>query len=79
MLKPFMKIWINLESRRAEEYPAATDHIDEMVDIIKTLVEKGKAYEVDGSYYYKISTFPDYGKLAHLDLEGLKAGARVAS
>ncbi len=78
-IKAFFEDLDKLGIERAEEYPAATDHIDEMVEIIKTLVEQGKAYEIDGSYYYKISSFPDYGKLAHLDLDGLKAGARVAS
>ncbi|MCP4727108.1 MAG: class I tRNA ligase family protein, partial [bacterium] len=64
---------------RAEHYPAATDHIDEMVEIIKKLQEKGIAYEVDGNYYYSISKFPKYGQLAHLDLSTLKVGARIAS
>lgn len=77
--KAFFEDLDTLGIERAEEYPAATDHINEMVDIIKKLVEQGNAYEIDGSYYYKISSFPDYGKLAHLDLDGLKAGARVAS
>jgi len=78
-IKAFFEDLDTLGIERAEVYPAATDHISEMVDIIKKLVEQGNAYEIDGSYYYKISSFPDYGKLAHLDLDGLKAGARVAS
>jgi len=78
-IKSFFEDLDTLGIERAEEYPAATDHINEMVDIIKKLVEKGKAYEIDGSYYFKISSFPDYGKLAHLNMDGLKAGARVAS
>ena len=64
---------------RAEIYPAATEHIPEMVEIVKKLVERGLAYEVGGNYYFKISAFPDYGKLAHIDISGMKAGARVAS
>ncbi|MCP4685693.1 MAG: cysteine--tRNA ligase [bacterium] len=68
-----------LRIERAEHYPAATDHIEEMVAMIKQLVENGLAYEVDGNYYFKISQFPDYGKLANLDMDGLKAGARVAA
>jgi cysteinyl-tRNA synthetase len=64
---------------RAERYPAATDHIPEMVEIIKELVGRGMAYNIDGNYYFKISAFPKYGQLANLDLSGLKAGARVAS
>ena len=64
---------------RPDIQPYATDHIDGMVAMIQTLVEKGFAYEIDGNYYYKISAFKDYGKLANLDMGGLKAGARVAS
>ncbi len=68
---------LNLE--RAEHYPAATEHIPEMVSLVKSLLDKGSAYEAGGSLYYKISSFPEYGKLSHMKLEGLKAGARVAS
>lgn len=64
---------------RAEYYPAATEHIDEMVDIIKKLADRGIAYEVDGNWYYSIEKFPDYGKLAHIDMSGMKAGARVSA
>ena len=64
---------------RAESYPAATDHIDEMVVIIQKLLENGLAYEVEGNYYFKVSEFSGYGKLANLDLANLKPGERVAS
>ncbi len=63
----------------AECYPAATDHIPEMIALIDTLMRKGFAYQSeDKSVYFSISRFPEYGKLAHLDKSGLKAGARVA-
>lgn len=68
-----------LNFERAEHYPAATEHIPEMVMIIKTLLDNGHAYESGGSIYYKISSFPEYGKLSHMKLDSLKAGARVAS
>ncbi|RKX27131.1 MAG: cysteine--tRNA ligase [Candidatus Zixiibacteriota bacterium] len=68
-----------LRIERAEHYPAATDHIPEMVELVKKLLGRGLAYEVDGDYYFKISEFEDYGKLAHLDIDGLKAGARISS
>ena len=55
--------------------PRATEHVDDMVDIIKKLKENGHTYEKDGSIYFKISTFKDYGKLAKLDIEGLKENA----
>jgi len=64
---------------RAEEYPAATDHIPEMIALIQQLLDKGFAYKSDdGSVYYSIDKFPHYGCLAHLDKSGLRAGARVA-
>ncbi len=55
----------------------ATEHIEDMVGLVKRLVDRGFAYESEGSYYYRIGQFPEYGKLAHLDLGGMKAGARV--
>jgi cysteinyl-tRNA synthetase len=66
-----------LRIERAEHYPRATQHIFEMVSLIERLKENGHAYVVDGSTYYRISSFPRYGALAHLDVSGLKAGARV--
>ncbi|OGV43311.1 MAG: cysteine--tRNA ligase [Lentisphaerae bacterium GWF2_57_35] len=68
---------LNIEP--AEHYPAATDHVAEMIAIIEKLFEKGYAYQSDDrSIYFSIAKFKDYGKLAHLDLDGLKSGARVA-
>jgi len=67
---------LNLE--KAEYYPRATEHIPEMVELIKRLMEKGCAYRgEDGSIYYDISKFKDYGKLSKLKIEELKPGARV--
>ena len=60
---------------RAEAYPAATDHIPEMIDMIKKLRERGHTYEAEGSIYFKLSTFPDYGKLSKFKIDELKAGA----
>ena len=59
--------------------PRATDHIDAMAGMIRALEANGHTYASDGSIYFKISTFPDYGKLARLDHGGIKAGARVDS
>ncbi len=64
---------------RAEYYPAATDHIPEMVAIVKELEKRGHVYQVNGNYYFKIASFPEYGKLANLDMQGLKPGARIAA
>jgi cysteinyl-tRNA synthetase len=70
---------LGLES--VEENPRATDpeNIEAMGSTIKALEERGHTYRSDGSIYFKISTFPDYGKLARLDHSGIKAGARVDS
>ncbi len=55
----------------------ATEHIPEMVGAIEKLAERGFTYESDGSIYYRISKFPEYGKLSHNDFTGIRAGARV--
>lgn len=59
----------------AHEYPRATTHIDEIVEHIQSLIEKGFAYESKGSVYFRIAAFDDYGKLSHKDLDGLLDGA----
>jgi cysteinyl-tRNA synthetase len=62
----------------ATVYPRATDHIAEMVKLIKTLLQKNIAYRSeDGSIYFAISKFPEYGKLSHIRVAELQAGARV--
>ncbi len=62
----------------ADVHPKATEHIKEMVELVKKLLKKGYAYKgEDGSTYYSIKKFKDYGKLAHIDFKKLKAGARV--
>jgi cysteinyl-tRNA synthetase len=63
----------------AEQYPRATDHIKEMVDLVQSLLDKEIAYQADdGSVYYAIGKFDGYGKLSRLDTREIKAGARVA-
>ncbi|AKJ64697.1 cysteine--tRNA ligase [Kiritimatiella glycovorans] len=63
----------------AEFYPAATDHVQDMIDLVQTLMDKGYAYRAeDGSIYFSIDRFEEYGKLARLDREGMRSGARVA-
>ena len=67
-----------LNVKAATHYPKATDHIPEMVTLIKTLIQKGYAYKSqDGSIYYAISKFKNYGKLSHINVQELQAGARV--
>jgi cysteinyl-tRNA synthetase len=67
---------LNLEA--PEKLVRATDHIQEMAHFIAELVEKGNAYRTDeGSYYFRISSFPQYGKLSKKDFAGMTDGARV--
>lgn len=71
-----------LNIQPAEHYPAATDYIDAMIEMIQVLLKKGFAYQGgDGSVYYAINKFPRYGCLSHLHLDELQAGAsqRVAA
>lgn len=67
-----------LNIQKAEYYPRATQHIPEMVALVKKLLEKGYAYKAeDGSIYYNIRKFKGYGKLSKVKLKQLKIGARV--
>ena len=64
----------------ADVYPAATDHIPEMIDLVSKLIEKGVAYKSDdGSVYFNVRAFPGYGKLAHIDFDNQRTGARCAA
>jgi cysteinyl-tRNA synthetase len=60
-----------------EELVRATDHIDDMVALIEKLQQKDLTYNSDGSIYFRISKFPEYGKLSKIDLSGIQPGARV--
>src|SRR5579863_2209950 len=60
-----------------EEMVRATDHIEDMVALIERLQKKGLTYNSEGSIYYKISKFPHYGELSHIDLAGMQTGVRV--
>lgn len=63
--------------RPADIHPRATENIDTIIDMVKTLEEKGFAYERDGSVYFRSRRFEEYGKLSHQPLEELEAGARI--
>ncbi len=63
-----------LGMERPEMTPRATEHIAEMIDIIQRLLDNGHAYESDGSIYYRITAFPEYGKLSKIKFEGNIAG-----
>jgi cysteinyl-tRNA synthetase len=61
----------------ADVMPRATDHIDEMIAMTASLLERGLAYEVDGNVYFDVSEFPGYGKLSGQRVEQMRAGHRV--
>jgi cysteinyl-tRNA synthetase len=75
--KAFLDDIDTLRIDRPEYIVRATDHIQEMVDLIQRLEAKGLTYRSEGSIYFRIAAFPGYGKLARLDLAGILAGARV--
>lgn len=66
-----------LNALPADHYPRATEHVAEMQALIVRLLENGFAYEKDGSVYFRIERFPEYGRLANLDKGSLKIGAAV--
>jgi len=69
-----------LNIQPAEIYPAATDHILEMIALVQKLIEKGVAYQSeDKSVYFKVREFPGYGKLAHIDFDHQQTGLRCAA
>jgi cysteinyl-tRNA synthetase len=76
----FMEDLTTLGIEPAEYYPRATEHINEMVALIETLLKKGVAYRSeDGSIYFKVSEFPRYGQLANLNVSEMRRGDRVAN
>lgn len=76
-IKAFFEDMKTLNILLADIFPRATEHINEMVSLIKKLLEKGYAYKSGDGIYYNIKKFKDYGKLSHLKLSKLKAGARI--
>ena len=63
--------------RDAAVHPKATENIPQMIDMISALIEKGSAYQSSGDVYYRVASFPDYGKLSRQPLEDLQAWARI--
>lgn len=77
-IKEFWTDAHGLNFKDATVHPKATENIDEIINIIKALEEKGYAYAVDGDVYYRTLKFKDYGKLSHQPIEDLQSGARIA-
>ena len=76
-IEEFWKDAKGMNVREATVHPKATENIDEIINIISTLIEKGYAYAVDGDVYFSPKKFDEYGKLSHQPLEELEAGARI--
>jgi len=66
-----------LNIQRATNYPKATEHIDDIIEFIKKLIEKGIAYVSENGVYFSVSKFPDYGKLSKKKIDELKSGSRI--
>jgi len=66
-----------LNIRRADVHPKATENIQQIIDLVSTLVEKGHAYAVGGDVYFRVRSFPEYGKLFGQSIDDLEAGARI--
>lgn len=77
-IKEFWTDAHGLNFKDATVHPKATENIDEIIEIIKTLEENGYAYAVDGDVYYRTLKFKDYGKLSHQPIDDLQSGARIA-
>jgi cysteinyl-tRNA synthetase len=67
--------WLNI--KRAHLYPHATDHIDDMIDLVKKLIKKDYAYETDDGVYFNIRAFKKYGQLSNIDFSEQKVGERA--
>lgn len=76
-IKEYEKDVAALGALKPTSEPRATRHIAEMIDTVEKLVDRGLAYEVNGSVYFSVRKFPGYGKLSGKDIEELEAGARV--
>jgi len=67
-----------LNIKRADLYPKVSDHIEDIINFISKLIEKGYAYESGGNVYFEVERFKDYGKLSHQSIKNIIAGVRVS-
>lgn len=67
-----------LNVRKADVHPKVSEHIPDIIDFVKTLIDKGYAYEADGDVYFATRKFDEYGKLSRQNIDDLEAGARIA-
>ena len=76
-IEAYFTVMDQLHVQRADVYPKVSEHMEEIIQMIDTLVEKGYAYPLDGDVYYRVEKFEGYGKLSGRKLEDMQAGARV--
>lgn len=73
----YFEVMDKLNVSRADVYPRVSDHMEEIIEVVQRLVDKGFAYVIEGDVYYAVEKFSGYGKLSGRSLEDMKAGARV--
>ena len=77
VIEAFFEDWQTLGLEPVEHNPRATEHVEEMIELVRRLEAAGHTYAADGSVYYDISTFPEYGKLVNLDPEDVRSAGRT--
>lgn len=76
-IEKYIKLCAALNISKPHFYPRASQHIEEIIELIERLIEKGFAYEKSGDIYYRVRKFPDYGKLSKKSIDELQSGARI--
>ena len=76
-INAFFEDIIKLKLKKADLYPKATEHMEDILRMIETLEDKGYAYNIDGNVFYDISKYDDYGKLSGKNIDDLISGARI--
>jgi cysteinyl-tRNA synthetase len=69
----FIAVMRELNLKRADVYPRVSEHVEDIISMVETLIERGHAYEANGSVYFDVSSFEGYGKLSNMDLEEIEA------
>ena len=76
-IENYFRDFDELNIKRATNYPKATEHIEDIIEFIKKLIEKGIAYASENGVYFSVSKFPEYGKLSKKKIDEVKSGSRV--
>ncbi|MEG0969902.1 MAG: cysteine--tRNA ligase, partial [Acidaminococcaceae bacterium] len=73
----YFAVMDKLNVKRVQAYPRVSDHMEEIIGTVQTLIERGYGYEIDGDVYYRVEKFEHYGELSGRNLEDMMAGARI--